>query len=91
MKTITKATDGTVCLHDDGIATPTATCLKLDYIDRKIILAYAENNMRAKWAAKQLDVHWNFIYRRLDRIWDKTGLDPHNFYDLHKLVEMAKG
>lgn len=82
MKTITQAADGTVCLqHRDTIA------LKLDYLDMRVLRAYAGNNMRAKWAAKQLDVHWNFVYRRLDRIWDKTGLDPHNFYDLVKLVQ----
>lgn len=63
---------------------------KLDYADRKIIIAYAENNMRAKWAAKQLGVYWNLVYRRLDKIFDKTGLDPRNFYDLHELVQMAK-
>ena len=91
MKTITKAADGTVCLQDDGILTPTDLRLKLDYVDRKILLAYAENNMRAKCAAKQLDIHWNVVYNRLDRIWDKTGLNPRNFYDLQKLVEITKG
>ena len=90
MKTIIQASDGTVCLQDDGILTPADIRLKLDYVDKKILLAYAENNMRAKWAAKQLDIHWNVVYNRLDRIWDKTGLDPHNFYDLQKLVDMAK-
>lgn len=62
----------------------------LDYVDRKIIIAYAKNNMRAKWAAKQLGVYWNLVYRRMDKIFDKTGLDPRNFFDLQKLVEMAK-
>lgn len=88
MKTITNAADGTVCLKNAD--TPNTATLKLDYVDKKIILAYAESNMRAKVAAEQLVVYWNLVYRRLDRIWDKTGLDPHNFYDLHKLVEMAK-
>lgn len=68
----------------------TAIRSKLDYVDRKVILAYAENNMRAKWAAKQLGVYWNLVYRRLDTIWDKTGLNPRNFYDLHKLTQIIK-
>lgn len=58
--------------------------------DKLIILALAENNMRAKVAAKQLGLHYNVVYYRMGRIWDKTGLDPRNFYDLHKLVERAK-
>lgn len=58
--------------------------------DKRIILALAENSMRAKSAAKQLRLHWNTVYYRMSRIYDKTGLDPRNFYDLHKLVELAQ-
>ena len=85
MKTITQAPDGTVCLHDDGVVS-----FNLADKDKEIILAYAGNNMRAKWAARQLGMHWNVVYYRLDRIWDKTGLDPHNFYDLGKLVRVCR-
>lgn len=86
MKTITQATDGTVFLRDDGIPAP----IRLDYTDKVVIQAYAENNMSAKGAARQLDVYWNFVYRRLDKIWDKTGLNPQNFFDLCKLMQELK-
>lgn len=58
--------------------------------DKRIILALAENNMKWKIAARAIDLHWNTVAYRLDRIYDQTGLDPRNFYDLHKLVEMAQ-
>lgn len=57
--------------------------------DKKIVLALAENDMRAKSAARQLGMHWNGVYYRMNRIYDQTGLDPRNFYDLQKLVEIA--
>lgn len=84
MRKIIQAPDGTVRLQDAGTQD---IADKLDYVDKKILLAYAENSMRAKWAAKQLDIHFNVVYNRLNRIWDKTGLDPHNFYDLVGLVQ----
>lgn len=87
MRKITQAADGTVRLYDDGT---TVDVSRLDYVDMKILKAYADNSMRAKLAAKQLDVHFNLVYRRLDRIWDKTGLDPHNFYNLGALLELIK-
>lgn len=62
----------------------------MDAKDKLIILALAENNMQAKPAARQLGLHWNVVYSRMGRIWDKTGLNPRNFYDLQQLVELAK-
>lgn len=58
--------------------------------DKKIILALADNSMQVKPTARQLYLHWNTVYYRIDRIWDETGLNPRNFYDLNKLVEMVK-
>ena len=58
--------------------------------DKQIILSLADNGMKVKPAARELGLHWNVVYSRMDRIWDNTGLDPRNFYDLHKLVQMVK-
>ena len=58
--------------------------------DKAIILALADNGMKWKVAARAIDMHYNSVAYRMDRIYDKTGLDPRNFYDLHKLVEMAR-
>ena len=54
-----------------------------------VILALADNGMKAKPAARELGLHWNVVYARMDRIYDLTGLDPRNFYDLHELVQMV--
>lgn len=62
----------------------------MDEKDKLIVLALAENNMQVKTAARQLHMHYNSVYYRVDRIYDNTGLDPRNFYDLHKLVAQAK-
>ena len=58
--------------------------------DKRIILALADNGMKWKTAAKSLGMHWNTVRYRLGMIYDRTGLDPRNFYDLHKLVQMVK-
>ena len=62
----------------------------LSKLDKEIILALADNGMKAKPAARQMGKHFNVIYYNMDRIWDKTGLDPRNFHDLHELVKMVK-
>lgn len=59
--------------------------------DKKIILALADNNMKWKITAYSLGMHWNSVWYRLGKIYDNTGLDPRNFYDLHKLVQIVKG
>ena len=58
--------------------------------DKRIILALADNGMKAKPAARQLNMHYNIVYRHMDEIYMQTDLDPSNFYDLHKLVQMVK-
>ena len=58
--------------------------------DKQIILALADNGMKWKVDARAIDIHPNTVSYRLGRIYDNTGLDPLNFYDLHKLVQMVK-
>lgn len=62
----------------------------LDERDYRIILLLAENSMRATETSYALDVHRNTVLYRIGKIKRITGLDPMNFYDLHKLVEMAR-
>jgi carbohydrate diacid regulator len=54
------------------------------------LLAYAENDMNVLRTAKEGFLHYNTVKYRLKRIKEKTGLDPHRFYDLMKLVQMAE-
>lgn len=62
----------------------------LDKLDFKLIILLAENNMRATETAYTLKVHRGTVVYRINRIKRITGLDPMKFYDLHKLVEMAR-
>lgn len=62
----------------------------LDEVDYRVILTLAKNSMRATETAYELGKHRNGILYRVDKIKRITGLDPMNFYDLCKLVEMAK-
>jgi sugar diacid utilization regulator len=62
----------------------------LDEVDYRVILALAENNMRATETACVMHRNRNGILYRIGKIKRITGLDPMNFYDLCKLVEMAR-
>lgn len=62
----------------------------LDERDYRIILSFAKNSMREPETSWDLDVHRNTITYRIRKIKALTGLDPREFYDLIKLVDMAK-
>jgi carbohydrate diacid regulator len=62
----------------------------LDSLDFRLILTLAENDMRATETSYALDVHRGTVLYRMGKIKALTGLDPQKFYDLCKLVEMAK-
>lgn len=59
--------------------------------ERYIIFAYARNDMNALKTAKNISCHRNAVEYHLVKIEEKYGLNPKKFYDLVKLVEMAKG
>ena len=63
----------------------------MDNLDREIILAFAEHSMGITATAKELYMHINTVVYHLEKIRKNTGLNPRRFYDLVKLVEMAKG
>lgn len=59
-------------------------------IERKFILALAESNMKIYRARKKVFLSDSGFRYHLNKIQKETGLSPWNFYDLCKLVEMAK-
>ena len=58
---------------------------------KETILAFADCNMGINEMARRLYLGSTTISYRLGKIHELYGLDPRNFYDLCKLVEMAKG
>jgi sugar diacid utilization regulator len=62
----------------------------LDKCDFLVILTLAKNNMNATDTAHELYRSRNGILYRIGKIKRITGLDPMNFYDLCRLVEMAE-
>ncbi len=59
--------------------------------NKEIILALAECNMNQAEVSRVKYLHINTVIYHIQKIRETTGLDPQNFYDLIKLVEMAKG
>ena len=51
----------------------------------------AECDLNQLAVARQLGVHLNTVRYNIERICDKSGLDPRKFYDLQKLLSMAEG
>lgn len=62
----------------------------LDNMDFRLILSLAENDMRATETSYDLHVHRGTVLYRIEKIKTLTGLDPLKFYDLCKLVEIAR-
>ena len=67
------------------------TVNELTVADRECCLAYAKYGMRLSETARRLIFHRNTVQYHLDQVKKKTGLDPHNFYDLVKLVQALEG
>ena len=63
---------------------------ELSDIQREIILALADCDMRVGEVAKQRYIDRNTVYYHFKRIRAIAGKDPMSFYDLIELVEMAK-
>lgn len=52
------------------------------------IRALADNRLRRTEAAREIWISQNAMRYRIDAIKQETGLDPTNFWDMQKLVEM---
>ncbi|MGL5315404.1 MAG: CdaR family transcriptional regulator [Peptostreptococcaceae bacterium] len=58
---------------------------KLDKEEIELLNIYYENNMSLKLTSECLYIHKNTLQYRLERIKEKTGLNPRNFKDSAKL------
>ena len=62
----------------------------MTYRQAKIILTFAENNMRVRDTALQLYRSEGSVSYQFKKIHKETGLNPRKFFDLVSLVEMAR-
>ena len=62
---------------------------KLSNLDKEIILAFAQNDMRPYRVSKNIYLSKGSIMYHAKKIKVKTGLDIRKFYDLCKLLEMV--
>ena len=66
-----------------------AHSVNLSEKEKEIILALADCDMNPTAVSRMLYMHRNTVLYHLQKIADKTSLEPKKFYDLVKLVEMA--
>ena len=59
-------------------------------LQAEVILALADNGLKIRKAAQQTYRNPNTIRYHIQTIREKTGLDPLDFWDMQKLVPMAK-
>lgn len=59
-------------------------------VDARVILALAENNLKIKAVADTLHYSRNSIEYHVKKIRRVTGLNPQEFFDLSKLIQIAK-
>lgn len=62
----------------------------LTELDWRLVLALADNNMNETEVARSVYMHRNTVCYHLRKVKALTGLDPMRFYDLIKLVQIAK-
>lgn len=55
--------------------------------DKRIVAAYAKNDMNCNRTGDALHYNHTSVHYHLNRIREITGLDPRKFYDLIKLLE----
>lgn len=59
--------------------------------DEEIVLlrTYAKFNLRIQPVADEMHYHRRTIFKKLFQIYSKTGLNPHNFWDLVSLIRQV--
>ena len=59
--------------------------------DEEIVLlkTYAKFNLRIQPVADEMHYHRRTIFKKLFQIYGKTGLNPHNFWDLVNLINQV--
>ena len=70
---------------------PTYVSNDLTRREWEVVTTMAECDLNQLAVARQLGVHLNTVRYNIERICDKSGLDPRKFYDLQKLLSMAEG
>lgn len=54
-----------------------------------VIRGLAKNGLRISRTAEALHYHWNSVNYNVRRVKAKTGLDPTDFYDMQKLLDLV--
>ena len=65
--------------------------MRLTELQKEIVKAVADNDMKISKAAEELHLHRNTIKYHRKTILRTTGLDCLNFYELQKLLNMIEG
>ena len=60
-------------------------------LDKKVIIALADNRLNTTDAGIALNKHRNSVIYHVQKIKRNTGLDPMDFHDMCKLYVMAMG
>ena len=63
----------------------------MNELDKKVIIALADNRMNITDAANHLNKHRNSVIYHIEKIKQKTGLDARDFHGLCKLYAVAIG
>ena len=69
---------------------PTYVSNDLSHRERQVVFMMAECDLRQAAVARKLGTMPNAIQYNIERICDKTGLDPRRFYDLQKLLVLLE-
>ena len=58
--------------------------------DKRVVMAFADGRMNMREAARKERYAYTTVMYHLTSVRAKTGLDPRNFHDLARLVEVIK-
>lgn len=58
-------------------------------LQKEVLIALANNNMDVSKTSRQIFMHRNSVVYHLEKVDRQTGLNPLNFYDLVRLLELC--
>lgn len=58
--------------------------------ESRIIIELAHHQLSPFKVAKSMNYHRNTIYYHMKKIYNETGLNPYDFFDMQKLYPMAQ-
>ncbi len=64
--------------------------VELNEFEKKLVTALADNDMNESEVAREFYMHRNTVIYHLEKLKQKTGIDPRSFYGLMELVQMAR-